>query len=220
MHSGSRTTRMIRRSALERPLFEEPSSACERPDPWTGPKGFMFGGMALPTKLELGHQYYEAASLLVDAIKRDELEDYRLANPVLYLYRHWLELALKSLIGTDAHGHDLGQLASEFESTMRGTTGSVLPSWIARRVKEVAAIDPNSTAFRYAENRDRITKRDVPVDGEIYVNLNHLREAMEALHLVFVNLANGSDGHQFVVVEEEDEEADWWLSNSFQENSD
>lgn len=74
MHSGSRTTRMIRRSALERPLFEEPSSACERPDPWTGPKGFMFGGMALPTKLELGHQYYEAASLLVDAIKRTSLK--------------------------------------------------------------------------------------------------------------------------------------------------
>jgi hypothetical protein len=168
----------------------------------------MFGGMALPTKLELGDQYYEAASLLVDAIKRDELEDFRLANPVLYLYRHWLELALKSLIGTGAHGHDLGQLASEFESTMRKATGSILPQWIVRRVKEVAAIDPSSTAFRYAENRDRMTKRDVPVDGEIYVSLNHLREAMEALHMVFVNLASGSHGHPILVVEDDEDEAD------------
>jgi hypothetical protein len=100
-------------------------------------------------------------------VKKDELEDYRLANPVLYLYRHWLELALKGLIGTGVHEHDLGQLAAMFESSVKQSTGGPVPRWIVGRLKEVAAIDPNSTAFRYAEVRDKKTKRTEPVDGEI-----------------------------------------------------
>jgi len=149
----------------------------------------MIGGMALPTKLELGQQYYEAANLLVEAIKKDELEDYRPANPILYLYRHWPELALRGLIGTGAHEHDLGQLAATFESSIQQSKGRPVPRGIIGRLKEVAAIDPNSTAFRYAEVRDKKTKRTGPVDGEIYVSLRHLQEAIEALNVVFVSLA-------------------------------
>ena len=167
----------------------------------------MIGGMALPTKIELGQQYYEAANLLVEAIKKDELEDYRLANPVLYLYRHWLELALKGLIGTAAHEHDLGQLAAMFESSVQQSTGRPVPRWIVGRLKEVAAIDPNSTAFRYAEVRDKKTKRTEPVDGEIYVSLNHLQESMAALNAVFISLAYGPDASPVLIVEDEDSDS-------------
>jgi hypothetical protein len=30
-------------------------------------------------------------------------------------------------------------------------------------LKELAAIDPNSTAFRYSQNYDKAAKKDVPV---------------------------------------------------------
>jgi len=168
----------------------------------------MIGGMALPTTQELGQQYFDAANCLVEAIKHDELEDYRLVNPVLYLYRHWMELALKGLIGSGAHEHDLGQLAANFEAITRKRFGQVVPRWITLRFKEMAAIDPNSTAFRYAEVRDKQLKRYVPVDGEIYVSLNHIQEAMAALNAVFNSLVDGAESAPILVVD--DDEYDAW----------
>lgn len=167
--------------AMLRPLFEEPSSASERPDPWAGPKGFMIGGMALPGKQDLGDQYFEAADLLVTAIETNAIEDYKLTNPVLYLYRHALELTIKSIIGATAHGHDLSDLADKLNSHLNAKNVTV-PSWVVARLKEVATIDPGSTAFRYGENRSKVSRGTVPVDGEIYVNLQHLKRAMAILY--------------------------------------
>jgi hypothetical protein len=49
------------------------------------------------------------------------------------------------------------------------------------RLKELAKIDPGSTAFRYSENRDETSKKYVPVDGEFHVDLRHLQRVMNAL---------------------------------------
>jgi hypothetical protein len=175
-------------AATTRPLFEEPSDAIERTDPWSGPQGFMIGGMALPTKAELGQQYFDAATILIQAIRRGECEDYRLANPALFLYRHWIELTIKSLIGPGIKGHDFRELAGIFESTVKERFGEKVPSWITARLKELAEIDPGSTAFRYAENYDRQRKADVSVDGEIYVDLGNLQAVMTALNAAFVHM--------------------------------
>jgi hypothetical protein len=172
--------RVFKQSAMTRPLFEDPTEEIERPDPWTGPKGFVIGGMALPTKEELSQQYFDAAKLLLDAIKRDELEDYKLVNPVLFLYRHSLELLLKSFVGST--GHSLASLAAAFEAAVKQRSGEAPPIWVLSRLREVSKIDPNSTAFRYSENYDQALKRHAPVDGELYVSLNHLGEAMNALN--------------------------------------
>lgn len=178
-------------AAMTRPLFEEPSDASTRSDPWSGPQGFMIGGMALPTKAELGQQYFDAANIILEAIVRCECEDYRLANPALFLYRHWLELTIKSLIGPEVKGHDLANLAELFESAVRDRFGVQLPSWVAARLKEIAAIDPNSTAFRYGENYDKQRKVHVEVDGELYVSLTHLQEITSALKAIFQSLGVG-----------------------------
>jgi hypothetical protein len=58
-----------------RPLFEEPTAEIEREDPWSGPKGFMLGGWSLPTRNEMAMQYFDAANLLVQAIKQNEVEE-------------------------------------------------------------------------------------------------------------------------------------------------
>src|SRR5438105_4544519 len=93
-----RTMKGFRQSAMTRPLFEEPTEEIERPDAWSGAKGFIFGGMALRLKWELGEQFLDAANALIQSIKQNECEDYRVANPALFLYRHWLELTLKSIL--------------------------------------------------------------------------------------------------------------------------
>ena len=104
---------------MMRPLFEEPTAEIERPDPFTGPQGFMIGGEFLPTKEEMAQQYLEAANLLVEAIKRGDMEDYRLTNPVLFLYRHALEMKLKGLMQDVPKTHDLLKIAEEFEAMIK-----------------------------------------------------------------------------------------------------
>jgi hypothetical protein len=167
---------------MNRPLFEEPSEASVREDPWSGPKGFMIGGMSLPTKHELSQQYFDAAHLLVESIKRNDWEDYKLVNPALFLYRHALELLAKSLLGSTTKTHDLFKLADDLNDLALTRDHEPAPPWIISRLKEIAAIDPGSTAFRYARNYSSKAKCDVEVDGEVYVNLHHLQGAMVALY--------------------------------------
>ena len=60
---------------------------------------FMVGGMANLAFQHIGQQYFDAAHLLAETIKSGECHDYELANPVLFLYRHFIELFLKAALG-------------------------------------------------------------------------------------------------------------------------
>ena len=173
---------------MNRPLFEEPTPALERVDPSEGPWGFMVGGMANLTFQHVGQQYFDAAYLLSEKIRNGDWEDHRLANPVLYLYRHSVELFLKAALGNAAKTHDLGGLADQFQAFIKTEFDADVPDWIAKRLKELAAIDPNSTAFRYSQNYDKTAKKDVPVDGEFHVDLAHLQSAMAALNTALVGV--------------------------------
>ncbi len=167
--------------AMTRPLFEEPSADSEREDEWSWPKGFMFGGWSLPsgTTWEMAEQYFDAVKMLIEDIEQNQLEDYKVGTAILYLYRHWLELAVKSVTGP-TRGHDLSALGEKLDSVCR-KRGIAVPDWVHFRLKEIAAIDPDSSAFRYAEGR---------IDGEIYVSLPHLKQVMAALHAAFYSAAN------------------------------
>jgi hypothetical protein len=175
---------LLTEEAMNRPLFEEPSDASVREDAWSGPKGFMIGGMSLPTKQELSQQYFDAAHLLVESIKREDWEDYKLVNPALFLYRHALELLVKSITGTAHKTHDLSQFADQLNAWAVKRNNTPTPVWTLARLKEIAVIDPGSTAFRYASNYNAKAKNDDKVDGEIYINLHHLQSSMSALYSV------------------------------------
>lgn len=170
--------------AMGRPLFEEPSPDCERPDEWSYPKRFIFGGMGLPTRpyQDTAQQYFDAANLLISEIESNRFEDYRLANPIMYLYRHWLELMVKEIVGP-VREHNLARLADKLDSFLRAREVA-LPDWVTTRFKEIAAIDPDSTVFRYAEKY---------IPGEIYVNLRHLKRAMAVLNVMLLSLAESGE---------------------------
>jgi hypothetical protein len=57
----------------------------------------------------------------------------------------------------------------------------ILPTWVLKRFKEIAAVDSDSTTFRYGE-------RYLPC--ETYVSLPHLRRAMACLNAVLVALVD------------------------------
>lgn len=169
------------------PLFTEPTEDCQREDPFSGPMGFMFGGVFVPSRLELSRQYFDAANLLLDAIKKQRIEDYALTNPALFLFRHALELVVKAILesrpGSALAGHDLTVLLDHLQRFVKEHFNQEVPSWIVSRVKEFAAIDPGSTAFRYGVDRyDGKRSQPTSIKEELYVGLPHLQTVMEELY--------------------------------------
>jgi len=142
---------------MYRPLFEEPTSDIERMDAWEGPFGFLIGGMANMSLQDLAEQYFDAAFLLSETVRKGEREDYRLANPTLFLYRHSIELLLKSAMGEAAKTHSLEKLADDFVALVKHKLNKDVAYWIITRIKELFNVDPGSTAFRYSMNRDKTT---------------------------------------------------------------
>ena len=145
---------------MHRPLFEEPTVEIERPDEWSEPLGFLVGGAANQRYQHLGQQYFHAANHLVECIKHQDVADCEVANPVLYLYSHSIELFLKSIMKGAAKTHSLDTLAEEYRTFIKEQFDAVCPEWIISRMKELGAIDPNSTAFRYNMNYNKSTKSD------------------------------------------------------------
>lgn len=174
---------------LTRPLFEEPTPDIERPDAWSGPHGFLFDGMTIPNPLELSRQFLDAADQLVERVRRQECEDYRIAFPALYLYRHAIELALKCALGGDARGHRLDVLADVLQARCREQHGQDVPAWIMERLRELARHDPTSTAFRYTDGRLRWM-----IEDGAHVDLYHLQRAMTALHNALASVVGRIDG--------------------------
>lgn len=169
--------------AMTRALFEQPGPHIERVDAWSGPLGFLLGGMSeTADRLSVAQDYMEAAYLLTEAIRNGEWEDYRLANPVLYLYRHSIELFLKGVMGDDRRTHRLDVLAEGFADFARREYRAEVPVWIISRLQEIAAIDPNSMVFRYGGTVG---------SDEVYVSLPHLQDAMVALNWALASVIGG-----------------------------
>lgn len=145
--------------------------------------------MFLPTKLEMAQQYLHAANILSETIKRQEQEDFRLANPVLFLYRHALELALKALLRSGSTHHKLDVLGADLKAHVRLKYQQDVPAWILERLNQLAAIDPNSMAFRYAEEKYGGSKQFSPVEGEKYVGVAYLQRSMNELFAALAGAA-------------------------------
>ena len=171
---------------LRRPIFTDPPGDIGREDAWGGPYAFLIGGMGDPTRKEIAREYFNAAEQLVRDIFDQRVEDYTVAMPILFLYRHAIELAVKAAMkGGD--GHDLNALAEWFQSHIKASFGEDVPDWIIDRLREVAEIDPRSTSFRYAV-KSRSKKEVVPLGGEHFIDLSHLRRSMAALFRVLDGL--------------------------------
>ena len=174
---------------MNRPIFEAPTQLVESKDGRVAPTGFLVGGMGNMSFQHLGQQYFNAADMLVEHILNGSFfDDHELSNPVLYLYRHSIELFLKAIMQDAAKTHHLETLSDEYRAFIKCEFDADVPEWIINRMTELAVIDPNSTAFRYNQVYDRATKSDKPVEGEYHVDLRHLRSAMLALNTALVGV--------------------------------
>ena len=111
----------------------------------------MVGDEFIPTRIEMAQQYFDAAHMMLKSIKRGDWDDYTLVKPPS-ISTGIRSNRRKGLLGRATRTHDLAALADEFSAGYFARWQKFVPGWIIDRPKEIAAIDPGSTAFRYGEN--------------------------------------------------------------------
>lgn len=152
-------------SELHRPIFED----C--PD-WVGEQGFDFGllvvGMGSMEGIEVARAFAEAGDRLLDAALKNR-ESWEAGYPVLFCYRHALELYLKAVAPCAKKKHGLKDLWDALRPHLEGRYRDDQIEWLGARIMEFHSIDPRSTAFRYHDTRPQ-------GHPELWVDYHHLKE--------------------------------------------
>ncbi|WP_342709816.1 hypothetical protein AAFG13_36160 [Bradyrhizobium sp. B124] len=119
--------------------------------------------------------------------------DNRSAMPVLFLYRQYLELAIKDALhfskafdlnqSEEKFRHDLPKLRSEGKKVLTTFVGADLLSSIDGIVKEFDAIDKGADAFRYPTNNKG--EPQLPKDAHVLYQqlIDDMNEAQTVLEL-------------------------------------
>jgi|ERR1051325_8590838 hypothetical protein len=129
---------------LHTPILQEPPD--ELDETWR--HGILLNGGGQYQYLELARNYRHAAeSLLDEAVRGGEPLD--LASPVLFSYRHTLELYLKIIGEIDEPTHSLARCVHLVERRHGSKVNAQIKGWI----QEFDKIDPHpGTSFRYADD--------------------------------------------------------------------
>lgn len=124
------------------PILQEPPGDLDE----TWRHGILLAGGGVDGYLALARHYRESAETLLEAaLKSSEPRDW--GFPVLYAYRHTLELYLKIIGEIKDHTHSLKECVLRVEKDH----GERLPSRAREWIIELDEIDPDGTAFRYAD---------------------------------------------------------------------
>ena len=156
---------------LTQPVFREVPEDINEDWNW----GVLVGGMASNDLLN-ARAFKRAADVLVDEGLKSEAP-YEVAYPILYLYRHAIELYLKAIVRPAKLDHKLGPLVISLEALFKSKYRQKLPAWTKDRLKDFARIDVDSFAFRYASDKHR----QPTIPSEWWVELGHLRTVMSRL---------------------------------------
>jgi len=149
--------------------------------------------------------YKEAADVLVARVLADQggttsdgRSSYLLVYPILFCYRHFLELSLKYVISKyghlagvlpNANDHDLNQLWQKFRQVLEsfGDSDDTALTAVEDVVAEFAKIDPGSFTFRYPKSR----RGDAIVINKESIDLANLCTTMNRVS----NYFDGTDGY-------------------------
>ncbi len=167
------------------------------------------------TEVSYAEGYRKAAQLLTKQVLETYSDQDLLIFPIVYLYRHHLELEIKRLtrIGCfiadwrltatqirDLEKHTLDRLWNNFKPIMKAVnqlTGREMPDedikGVDSYIRQLATADPESQSFRYPYSK----KGDRSLPQLMHINIRVFAEAMEwiadfleALDAGFVHLAD------------------------------
>jgi hypothetical protein len=133
--------------------------------------------------------YKNAADKLVElVVSRKAIPD-EMLYPVLFLYRHYIELRLKEIIQLGkriatgdletSHGHDLNSLWNKAKSVLHDKVSGMTDEEIkafGNIIKQLQEVDTSSAeVFRYPKT----TKGKVSLDDMSNINLRHVRDVID-----------------------------------------
>jgi hypothetical protein len=147
--------------------------------------------------------YKKAADMLVERLEGNAPEDI-LILPIIFTYRHYLELKLKYLISALDVLSDTKMSANQFMTHNLTTLWAYVKDHLGcirgkpldknmlasfdQMINELANLDPDSMHFRYAYDRD-FNEMNIPKS----LNLRHFKESMGILANGFTYIEVGMD---------------------------
>ncbi len=148
------------------PLLQEEIPAIDEPYRY----GLMMSPGVYLEPLEIARSYRNAAELLWQNAM-DSGQPRSECYPMLFAYRHTLELYLKILGCVEEHTHNLLKCTDILEKYHQTKIPAKLKEWI----ETLHRIDPDSTAHRYAPSNMGLC-----MDGN-WLDLKHFKFAMDTL---------------------------------------
>lgn len=143
--------------------------------------GAYIGGLAgVYEDAGIATSYKRAAEMLLGRALADECV-HEVVLPVLFLYRHALELRLKFAVRPVEPDHNLGGLARALDGLLATKRGAGLPETVLKRIEEIAAFDPRADGFRFTRKWKKGSTGDRHFAEEVWVNLVYLRTEMSRI---------------------------------------
>lgn len=136
--------------------------------------------------------FYRAANILVDSLDKGEPSNI-LVYPVCFLYRHFIEIALKEIISRCLRldrsgltrnlrrllgGHDLGRLLNKADKLVKNSFPTSFSDEVKNTILEIYNIDPGSDFFRYHASKNG----DYFLSAPNVIGLGTLKEKMSGIH--------------------------------------
>ena len=154
---------LLEMAELYTPLFQDPSD--EMDETWQ--HGTLIGGMACRELSQVARAYKLAADELLKQAT-SKYEPHELDYPVLFLYRHTVEVYLKAALDNAPEHHDLSRLIQLLETE----SGKEIAGWVKDRLWDFHKIDKMAALFRYA---------DPPEDGELWIDFHQLQAVIDKI---------------------------------------
>jgi hypothetical protein len=136
----------------------------------------------------------EAADILVTYIIENRRSQDSLVYPIMFLYRQYLELAIKNLIHKGRQlqdineatpmGHNIYNLWKICEKLLNDISpGDSVEEikQINRLISEFCSVDPKATAFRYPEDKDG----NPSLPSIKHVNIRNVYDVIEKISVIF-----------------------------------
>lgn len=171
---GIRLIRVPENLEYEKAIFQEPPEDLD--ESWT--HGALVGGLVwLSHQADIARSYSCAADTLIEKAVEERLS-WEVVYPVIFLYRHAVEIALKALFPGVPHNHQLNKLIDQADVRIRAVLPTHEADWVKARLLEFVEVDPRSTAFRFAGAKvDGVIRSD----GEWWIDFPHLRQTMKII---------------------------------------
>jgi hypothetical protein len=165
-------------------IFVEPPEDVD--ETWV--HGAMLGGMSGYDDQSLAHSYFVAGEMLIEKVLKSGERGQEVICPILYLYRHGIELHLKVLMKPAKLNHSISSLLDAFSLHVQSKYGEQVPTWLTDPVGQLAKFDPNSDLFRYGTTKKPEVMQWLANTGEYWIDLRKLGKTMSLVEQAFIRV--------------------------------